>query len=68
MVRDTHSDTWYTKMADYLITKNRFKKILFPNRRFSSSIYKKLGSEFFDYLEDLKPYIAKNNKENKKGS
>ncbi len=49
----------YKKMVDYLITKNKFKKVLFPNRKFASSLYKKLGSEFFDYLEDLKKYIAK---------
>lgn len=52
----------YKKMVDYLIQKERFKKILFPSRKFSSSLYKKLGSEYFDYLEDLKTYVAKNKK------
>ena len=39
----------YKKMVDYLIKKERFEKILFPNKR-ASSLYKKLGSEYFDYL------------------
>ena len=42
----------YKKLVDYLIKKDRFKKILFPNNDFASSLYKKLGSEFFDYLEN----------------
>ncbi len=42
----------YKKIVDYLIEKTVFKKILFPNKAFASSLYKKLGSEFFDYLEN----------------
>jgi len=45
----------YKKIVNYLILKNRFKKILFPNRKFASSLYKKLGNMFFDFLE--KPEI-----------
>lgn len=48
----------YQKLIQYLISKGRFSKILFPNRMFASSLYKKLGSEYFDYLENLKSYIA----------
>jgi uncharacterized LabA/DUF88 family protein len=48
----------YNKMVKYLVTKNKFKKILFPNKKFASSLYKDLGSEFFDYLENLKKYIV----------
>ena len=47
----------YKKLVKYLITKGRFRKILFPNRKFASSLYKELGSEMFDYLENLKTYI-----------
>jgi uncharacterized LabA/DUF88 family protein len=47
----------YKKVVDYLIKKDRFKKILFPNKKFASSLYKILGSEYFDYLENLKVYI-----------
>jgi len=41
----------YKKLIDYLIKKDRLRKILFPNKDFASSLYKKLGSEFFDYLD-----------------
>ena len=41
----------YKKLVDFLIKKNRFAKMLFPNREFASSLYKSLGGEFFDYLE-----------------
>lgn len=40
----------YKKVVDYLLTKNKFGKMLFPNRQFASSLYKKLGGEFYDYL------------------
>ena len=56
----------YKKLVDYLIKKNRFKKILFPIKEFASSLYDDLGSEFFDYLENLKTYIEWHKKE--KGS
>lgn len=48
----------YKKLVQYLIHKNKFTKILFPNRRFASSLYNSIGSEFFDYLENIKKYIA----------
>ncbi len=38
-------------LVDFLIEEKRFGKVLFPNRQFTSSLYKKLGSEYFDYLE-----------------
>jgi uncharacterized LabA/DUF88 family protein len=56
----------YKKVVDYLIKKNRFKKILFPNKKFASSLYKSLGAEYFDYLDNLKTYIEWRKKE--KGS
>ncbi|MEI8249461.1 MAG: NYN domain-containing protein [Candidatus Taylorbacteria bacterium] len=56
----------YKRVVDYLIKKDRFEKILFPNKKFASSLYKKLGSEFFDYLENIKTYIEWHKKE--KGS
>lgn len=51
----------YKQLVDFLIEENRFRKILFPNRKFASSLYKKLGSEFFDYLdnENVKNKIIK---------
>ncbi len=47
----------YKQLVDFLIEEKRFKKILFPDKRRASSLYKKIGSEFFDYLENLKTYI-----------
>lgn len=47
----------YKKLVQYLVDKKMFKKILFPNKKFASSLYKTLGSEFFDYLENIKTYI-----------
>ncbi|PIR68468.1 hypothetical protein COU49_00820 [Candidatus Nomurabacteria bacterium CG10_big_fil_rev_8_21_14_0_10_35_16] len=41
----------YKMLVDFLIGESKFKKILFPNRKFASSLYKQLGSEFFDWLE-----------------
>lgn len=49
----------YKKVVQYLIKKKRFRKILFPNRKFASSLYKKLGNEFCVSLdrEDIKQKI-----------
>ena len=49
----------YKKMINYLINKNKLKKILFPNSKNASSLYKKIGSEFYDYLENIKMYICR---------
>lgn len=49
----------YKKLIDYLIKKGRFEKILFPNRKFFSSLYKGYGSERFDYLENIKTHISR---------
>jgi uncharacterized LabA/DUF88 family protein len=57
----------YKKLVDYLIQKDKFRKILFPNKK-SSSLYKKLGSEYFDYLESFKNYIEYSPSINEKGS
>ena len=40
----------YRMLVDFLIEENRFKKILFPNKQFASSLYKKLAPTYFDYL------------------
>ena len=41
----------YKKVVDYLIKKNKFEKILFPNMKFASSLYKKLGNQYFVSLD-----------------
>lgn len=48
----------YKKVVDFLIKKDIFKKLLFPNKEFASSLYKKLGSKFFDYLDSFKKDIV----------
>ncbi len=52
----------YIKIINYLIKENRFGKILFPNRKFSSSLYKKLGTEYYDWIQNIKSYIIYTNK------
>jgi uncharacterized LabA/DUF88 family protein len=47
----------YKKLVDFLIKKDRFGKMLYPNARFASSLYNSLGGEFFDALDD--PEIRK---------
>jgi len=44
--------------VNYLIAKNKFERILFPNKRFASSLYKEFGKKAFDYLENIRTYIA----------
>lgn len=44
----------YKLVVDFLIEEKRFKKILFPCKKFASSLYKSLGSQYFDYLENIK--------------
>lgn len=42
----------YKMLVDFLIEENKFEKILFPNRKYASSLYKKLGRKYFAHLED----------------
>ncbi len=41
----------YKKLVDYLIKKDVFKKILFPNRKFASSLYKQISWQYYDHLD-----------------
>jgi uncharacterized LabA/DUF88 family protein len=41
----------YKLLVDFLIEEERFEKILFPNKQFASSLYKKLGAKYFDALD-----------------
>ena len=47
----------YKMLVDFLIEEGRFGRILFPDRQFASSLYKELGSEYFDYLESVRGKI-----------
>jgi len=50
----------YKQLVDYLIRKDRLKKLLFPNKKYSS-LYKKLTVKYFDLLYSpfIKPKIAR---------
>ncbi len=41
----------YKLLVDFLMEENRFEKILFPDRRRASSLYKKLSNHFFASLD-----------------
>ncbi len=43
----------YKMMVDFLIHENKFKKILFPNKQYASSLYKKIPSKYYDYLDNI---------------
>ena len=47
----------YKMLVDFLIEEGRFKKILFPNKQFASSLYKKITRVYFDYLVNVKHKI-----------
>jgi len=42
----------YKMLVDFLISQNKFEKILFPNRRYRSSLYKSINIKYFSYLDD----------------
>lgn len=42
----------YKMLVDFLIEENKFEKILFPNKQYASSLYKKMGRKYFAHLED----------------
>jgi uncharacterized LabA/DUF88 family protein len=47
----------YKMLVDFLIEESKFKKILFPNKQFASSLYKKITRVYFDYLLNIKHLI-----------
>lgn len=49
----------YKMLVDFLIEEGRFKKVLFPNKNFASSLYKKITRVYFDYLINIKHLIEK---------
>ncbi len=51
----------YKALVDFLIEENKFEKVLFPNRKYASSLYKRLERRRFAHLEDkdIKRKISK---------
>jgi len=43
----------YKMLVDFLIEQGRFEKILFPNRRYRSSLYKEISLKYFACLDDI---------------
>ena len=52
----------YKQLVDFLIEENKFEKILFPNKKFASSLYKQLTRVYYDYLENVRYKIGKKDK------
>ncbi len=42
----------YKMLVDFLIEEKKFEKILFPNKKYRSSLYKKIGAPYFAFLDD----------------
>lgn len=42
----------FKMLVDFLIEENKLEKVLFPNKKFASSLYKEIGGEYFDYLNN----------------
>ena len=49
----------YYKTVRYLVDKGKFGKVLFPARKNASSLYRKIGNAYYDYLDkaDLRKKI-----------
>lgn len=58
----------YYKMVRYLISKDRFKKLLAPNKKSMSSLYRSITPQYSDFLDrpDIQKKIAFRKKSNKK--
>ncbi len=48
----------YKMLVDFLIEENRFEKILFPNGKRRSSLYKSISRHYYASLEDSKQKIG----------
>lgn len=42
----------YKKLVDFLVAKEKLKRILFPNKEFASRLYRDLQKIHFDYLSE----------------
>jgi len=49
----------YIKLVYFLIEENKFKKILFPNKKYASSLYKKIDVKYYDYVINFLQKIKK---------
>jgi len=42
----------YKMLVDFLIEESKLGKILFPNKKYRSSLYNKIGAQYFAFLDD----------------
>lgn len=42
----------YKRLVDFLVAESKLEKVLFPDRKRASSLYKKLGAPYFAALDD----------------
>ena len=42
----------YKMMVDYFIEKNKFLKILFPNKKYASSLYNELTNKYYYHIDN----------------
>jgi uncharacterized LabA/DUF88 family protein len=56
----------YKMLVDFLIEEKRLEKVLFPEGKRASSLYRKLGSEYFDHLDS--PAVREKIAQKEKGS
>jgi uncharacterized LabA/DUF88 family protein len=47
----------YKRLVGYLIKKKKFERIIFPNKKFASSLYKKMEPKYYSYLSNVKKKI-----------
>lgn len=54
----------YKMLVDFLIEENRLEKVLFPKRKYASSLYKSIGATYYADLSepDTRKKIAKKEK------
>jgi len=60
----------YKMLVDFLIEEGRLMKVLFPNKEFASSLYKRIGGEYYGYLdqESVKQKIERKKEKGSLGS
>ncbi len=54
----------YKPLVNFLIEERKLEKVLFPDRKRASSLYKKIGAGYFDALDvvDIRAKIGRNEK------
>ncbi len=51
----------YIKTVTYLIQKERFSKILLPNKRYASKLYTSLEQKYYDFIQNIRHKVEYKN-------